>query len=41
VNYRIRVRYYEYKLFATTVSVKDLDQPAVPDRQRLLAHPLP
>jgi hypothetical protein len=27
VNYRIRVRYYNYKLFASTVSVKELDQP--------------
>jgi hypothetical protein len=27
VNYRIRVRYYDYKLFASTVSVKELDQP--------------
>ena len=26
VNYRIRVRYYDYKLFASTVSVKELDQ---------------
>ena len=25
VNYRIRVRYYDYKLFASTVSVKELD----------------
>lgn len=32
VNYRIRVRYYDYKLFASTVSVKELDQPAPPDR---------
>ena len=28
VNYRIRVRYYDYKLFASTVSVKELDQPS-------------
>lgn len=28
VNYRIRVRYYDYKLFASTVSVKELDQGA-------------
>jgi hypothetical protein len=27
VHYRIRVRYYDYKLFASTVSVKELDQP--------------
>src|ERR1044072_4237564 len=27
VTYRIRVRYYDYKLFASTVSVKELDQP--------------
>lgn len=27
VNYRIRVRYYDYKLFASTVIVKELDQP--------------
>lgn len=27
VNYRIRVRYYDYKLFASTVSIKELDQP--------------
>ena len=27
VNYRIRVRYYDYKLFASTVSVKELDEP--------------
>ena len=25
VNYRIRVRYYDYRLFASTVSVKELD----------------
>lgn len=25
VNYRIRVRYYDYKLFASTVNVKELD----------------
>jgi hypothetical protein len=25
VNYRIRVRYYDYKLFASTVSIKELD----------------
>lgn len=27
VNYRIRVKYYDYKVFASTVSVKELDQP--------------
>lgn len=27
VNYRIRVRYYDYKLFASTVVVKEIDQP--------------
>ena len=27
VNYRIRVRYYDYKLFASTVTVQDLDKP--------------
>jgi hypothetical protein len=27
VNYRIRVRYYDYKLFASTVSVKELQEP--------------
>ena len=27
VNYRIRVRYYDYKLFASTVSIKEFDQP--------------
>src|SRR5690349_11610651 len=32
VNYRIRVRYYDYKLFASTVSVKELDQPATLDQ---------
>ena len=33
VNYRIRVRYYDYKLFASTVRVKELDEPAG-DNQR-------
>lgn len=28
VNYRIRVRYYDYKLFASTVTVKELERPA-------------
>lgn len=32
VNYRIRVRYYDYKLFASTVSVKELDQPTALDQ---------
>lgn len=27
VNYRIRVRYYDYRLFASTVSVKEIDEP--------------
>ena len=27
VNYRIRVRYYDYKLFASTVSVKEISEP--------------
>lgn len=27
VNYRIRVRYYDYKLFASTVRVKEIDEP--------------
>jgi hypothetical protein len=27
VNYRIRVRYYDYKLFASTVRVKELHEP--------------
>jgi hypothetical protein len=36
VNYRIRVRYYDYKLFASTVSVKELDQPATVDQSATL-----
>jgi len=28
VNYRIRVRYYDYKLFASTVTVKELNEAA-------------
>lgn len=36
VNYRIRVRYYDYKLFASTVSVKELDQPAILDQSTTL-----
>jgi len=31
VNYRIRVRYYDYKLFASTVSVKEIDAPEQPE----------
>lgn len=27
VNYRIRVRYYDYRLFASTVSVKEIEEP--------------
>jgi hypothetical protein len=27
VNYRIRVKYYDYKLFASTVKVKEIDEP--------------
>lgn len=27
VNYRIRVRYYDYKLFASKVSIKEIDEP--------------
>jgi hypothetical protein len=27
VNYRIRVKYYDYKLFASTVQVKEIDNP--------------
>jgi hypothetical protein len=27
VNYRIRVRYYDYRLFASTVNVKEIDEP--------------
>jgi hypothetical protein len=36
VNYRIRVRYYDYKLFASTVSVKELDQPATVGQPAIL-----
>ena len=36
VNYRIRVRYYDYKLFASTVSVKELDQPVTRDQPSTL-----
>lgn len=28
VNYRIRVRYYDYKVFASTLTVKEIDEPA-------------
>jgi len=31
VNYRIRVRYYDYKQFASTVSVKEIDAPEEPE----------
>jgi len=33
VNYRIRVRYYDYKLFASTVKVKELAEPASDDKR--------
>jgi hypothetical protein len=33
VNYRIRVRYYDYKLFASTVSVKELHDPVSGDKR--------
>ncbi|HET6976366.1 MAG TPA: hypothetical protein VFI24_08590 [Pyrinomonadaceae bacterium] len=33
VNYRIRVRYYDYKLFASTVKVKEVEGPAGVDKQ--------
>ena len=38
VNYRIRVRYYDYKLFASTVSVTELDQPATVAQPATLAN---
>lgn len=31
VHYRIRVRYYDYKLFASTLTVKDIDAPEQPE----------
>ena len=31
VNYRIRVRYYDYKLFASTVRVKEIETPEQPE----------
>jgi hypothetical protein len=31
VHYRIRVRYYDYKVFASTVAVKELDEPEQPE----------
>ena len=34
VNYRIRVRYYDYKLFASTVLVKEADEPGAEKRTR-------
>jgi len=39
VNYRIRVRYYDYKLFASTVSVKELDQRATQDQRAIVDQP--
>lgn len=33
VNYRIRVRYYDYKLFASTVRIKEIDGPASDDKR--------
>lgn len=33
VNYRIRVRYYDYKLFASTVTVKEINSPVTDGRQ--------
>ncbi|HKU73712.1 MAG TPA: hypothetical protein VJR02_07320 [Pyrinomonadaceae bacterium] len=33
VNYRIRVRYYDYKLFASTVTVKEIAGPASRDNR--------
>ena len=33
VNYRIRVRYYDYKLFASTVSVRELQEPVSDDKR--------
>ena len=33
VNYRIRVRYYDYKLFASTVSVKEIQAPFSDDKR--------
>ena len=33
VNYRIRVRYYDYKLFASTVKVKELQEPVAADKR--------
>jgi hypothetical protein len=31
VHYRIRVRYYDYKLFASTLTVKEIDSPEQPE----------
>jgi hypothetical protein len=39
VNYRIRVRYYDYKLFASTVSVRELDQPPTQDQPATVDQP--
>lgn len=33
VNYRIRVKYYDYKLFACTVNVKEIDPPGLAGKQ--------
>jgi hypothetical protein len=33
VNYRIRVRYYDYKLFASTVTVKELEGTPISDKR--------
>lgn len=33
VTYRIRVRYYDYKLFASTVRVKELEGPGIDDNR--------
>jgi hypothetical protein len=33
VNYRIRVRYYDYKLFASQVTVKEIDPPGIEERR--------
>lgn len=33
VNYRIRVRYYDYKLFASTVTVREVEEPAIPQKR--------
>ncbi|HEV8427093.1 MAG TPA: hypothetical protein VGQ41_04225 [Pyrinomonadaceae bacterium] len=33
VNYRIRVRYYDYKLFASKVRITEVDGPAIDDKR--------